>query len=254
MDTLTQAYPKRHSALAWTGAVAISVAIFSAQLDWELLLLAAWVVISVVIVVAAARRFAGRSTAAAGLTKVALIAFALWTLANAAWLLAFIYPDPRANRVFAETIGVDLNALLVPMLAAALAIGAWAWWAIRSMGDAFPAQRLALRATCVAAPPACLLLALTPAIWIEDFKGSWAHFGADLPRPTLIVLGAGDWWMVFPILSVALVVAAWFMRKHATAFTSAVALQLCLVMLCSALMTLAIAAMWLPNFSLCSAV
>jgi hypothetical protein len=254
MDALTQAAPRQHSALAWTGAGAVSVAIFSAQFDWALLLIAAWTVIGVVMAFAAARRFAGRSATAAGLTKVALIAFALWTLAIAGWLLILVYPDPQANRAYAEPIGVELGSLLFPALAAAVAIGAWAAWAIDAMGDASPSKRVALRATCMAAPAACVLLAVIPAIWIEEFKGAWTHFGADLPNPTLLVLGVGDWWMAFPIASVALLVLAWLKRESPPAFTGAVAAQLCLVMLCSALMMLAVAAAWLPVFRMCSAI
>jgi hypothetical protein len=264
MDALTQAPPKRHGALAWTGAAAVSVAIFSAQFDWAPLLIAAWVVIAVVAIAAAVRGFAkrmatagvqaGRVALAVAGTKVALVAFALWTLANAAWLLVLVYPDPRNNRVFAESTGIDLGSLLFPTLAACLAIGGWAWWALRSMGNADPARRLALRATCIAAPPTCLLLAVTPAIWIENFRSSWALFGADLPNPTLLVLAASEHWMVLPALSVALLLLAGFKRENATVFVAAVALQLCLLMLCGALMLLAVAAAWLPNFKLCAVV
>jgi hypothetical protein len=268
VSALTQgsALQMRHSTLAWSCAVAISAAALGAQFDFESVSLAACAFLAIAAAVWSvkwlARRLAralpadatpGAATLQAS-AWLGVLALCLWTAAFLVTSFVMVYPEPAMNRAYAESLGVELGPFFSAALGACMAITLVAVPIIRALRDPAPGASAALRAFCLAAPLACLLLAMAPYTYFPGWSSAWASRGADLPDPILFFRAAEAYWGVPPALALAISCLAWAGRSRAVVFTRSVFAQLLLLMLCSALLSLAAMAVWLPLFSICSAI
>jgi len=256
---------KRHGALAWSCAVAISAAALGVRLDLGPVVLAACAFLAVAAVHWAvkkwARRLVGSSLAAATPAIATLRASAFFgLLALWLWTLAFlvpaalVYPEPAMNRAYAESLGIELGTLIIASLGVCIAVTLAVVSAMRVLGEPAPQGSVLLRAACVLAPLACLALAVAPHVYFPDLKSTWDSFGADLPSPTLLLLSTNAYWGMLPAVSLGLSALAWMRRTNAVVFTRSVFAQSILLMCCSALLTFAVAAAWLPLFKMCGVV
>jgi hypothetical protein len=257
---------KRHGAFAWSCTVAISAAALGARLDFEIVVLAASAFLGAAavfwVVKKLARRLAGALPIAAtpgvatlqACAYLGVLALWLWTAAFFVPAFVLVYPEPALNRAYAESLGVELGPLLFAALGVCIAVTLSAVLAIRALNSPVPAASGILRALCLGAPVACFILALAPFAYFPDWESAWKSFGADLPAPTRLLLATEAYWGILPALSLSLFGLAWVRRSNAFVFTRSVTAQLLLLMLCSALLTFAVVAAWLPNFGLCGAV
>lgn len=257
---------QRYSPLSWTAAVAISACGWAATFNQEALSIAAfWLAVAAVaawILVRWTTRFtrrvpAGESREPAVLRAIAwlgFLPFALWTALGLGWAILLVYPEPATNRAYAESLGIEFGQYFFLALALGATTGILAAAGIRALGQLEPQRAWPLRLALVAAPAGWAALAITLSSVIETMKAVWSEFGADLPGPTLFVIGSEDYLMLTALTSLFLLALAWGLRARPRAFRRIAVAQMLLSLACSACFTLAVVAGVLPLFKACGAV
>ena len=254
--------PGRHSAFAWAAAVAFSVAVLAARFQSDAVLIgASALLIGVVVAWIAEKRMgalaAVESRAIARLRiwgSFAVVAFCIWTGALVSFVFRSAYLDPSTNRAYTEGLGIELTLLLAAVVAIAVAVTVVAVLALLALRRPAPGSSQFLWTVSIAAPIASVLLALTPMTVFADLQSEWRQYGADLPGPTLLYMKSHAHWWLVALPAVGLVALAWRKRDSAIVYSAGVVGTLLVLMLCSALLTFAVTAAWLPVMKMCVAI
>ena len=185
---------------------------------------------------------------------LALVVFALFAMGIHLWALLDIYPDPALNRIYAESLGIEAGPYIFGSLAVAVASAILAFAVARALRSQDPGNSAPLWLTCVIAPAAWVLIATTLDSVISRFKREFAAFGADLPTPTLVLLGFEGYWLLTAVLPLVLLCLAWAWRSKPALFRGVATAQLLALLLSSAFFAVALASFALPAIKMCGAV
>lgn len=253
----------RYSPLAWMVAVAVSATAWVAHFNFPDAVFAAGFFLSAFAITAwivarwksrlERRAQAGETSATLqrAISYLALVAFALFAVAVHAWAVVGIYIEPARNRVYAESMGFEFGPYILLSLAASVIVGILALVAVRALRTADPARAASLWLACVLAPVAWLIIGVICNALVDGLKGQLSAFGADLPAPTLFVLGFPEYQALPVAVALGLTVVAWSWRSKTTFFRWTAAAQILVLLLSSAFFALAIAVRGLPLFSMC---
>jgi hypothetical protein len=228
-------YIRRHSPLAWTVAVALSIVAAGLRIG-EGTVIAGLVLLAVAVLVWGIEKLGRRDFYAYS----GLAVLWLWTLALLGPVLFLVYPVPEKNRVYAEEFGFELGPLYVLAIGVCIAVTLVILLARR--------QRRSLFFICAAAPAALALLAYAPFVYLPRFMPAWQELGTELSGQVSLIRDTYHYWAILPALA-CLLAALVLLRKpdSATARWSARGLM-ALFATASALLTFSIVAISPPAF------
>lgn len=257
-----EAAPRYHP-LAWTSAVALGAAGWAGHFDYQDLAGALATVFALALIAWIATKWVARlkrrlpdggSLALAAqrwLASFALVAFGLYAILLHALGLVFVYAEPTKNRAYAESMGFEFGPYILLSFAISVVAGILVFAAIRSLRATDAARSASLWLCCVLAPIAWLAIAIATASLVEGLKEQWTALGADLPAPTLFMIGFVEYRMIPAVVALCLLGLAWFWRSRAGLFRWVAFGQVLVLLLGSAFFAFAIYSFAANLFSMC---